>query len=102
MSVINFTGIVNFSAEHPVNRVQNLMPGNAGKWTCPNSFSEKSIDVELSLPPCYIDAIDVGNFGSASLEIQVNRSNEPSSKREILVLVSTTLFLLTALDNVSF
>ena len=71
MSVINFTAIVNFSADHPVNKVQNLLPGNSGKWTCPNSFNEKSIDVELSLPPCYIEGIDIGNYGSASLEIEV-------------------------------
>ncbi len=87
MSVIPFTGIVSFSTEHPLNRVQNLLPGNSGKWTCPSMFTEKFIDVELSLPPCFIEGLDVGNFGSSSLEVQVNRSNEPSSKRETLILV---------------
>ncbi len=87
MSVIPFTEVVSFSAEHPVNRVRNLLPGHSGKWSCPSSFSEKSIEVELGLPPCYIEGIDVGNFGSVSLEVQVHRSSEPISKRETLILV---------------
>ena len=87
MSVIHFTEVVSFSAEHPANRVRNLLPGHSGKWSCPSSFSEKSIEVELGLPPCYIEGIDVGNFGSVSLEVQVHRSSEPISKRETLILV---------------
>ena len=87
MSVIPFTGIVSFSAEHSNNRVRNLLQGGSGKWSCPAVYTEKSMEVELSLPPCYIEGIDVGNFGSASLEFQVNRSTEPVSKRETLILV---------------
>ena len=87
MSVIPFTGIVSFSAEHSNNRVRNLLQGGSGKWSCPAVYTEKSMEVELSLPPCYIEGVDVGNFGSASLEFQVNRSTEPVSKRETLILV---------------
>ncbi len=91
MSVIPFTGVVSFSAEHPNNRVRNLLSGGSGKWSCPASYPEKSMEVELSLPPCYIEGLDIGNFGSANLEVQVNRSTDPVSKRETLILVKITL-----------
>ena len=88
---ITFRDIISFSAEHPQNRVQNLLKtGKTGKWTSPKHHPEPTIDVELSLPPCYIKSLDVGNHWTAVLEIEVG-SKESDSKREPLLKAPSTL-----------
>ena len=89
---ITFRDVVSVSAEHPQNKVQNLLKtGKTGKWTSPKHHSEPTIDVELSLPPCYIKSLDVGNHWTAMLEIEVSRSDEPASKREPLLKAPSSL-----------
>ena len=93
MAIIPYTGIVTFSAEHPQNRVKNLIKSAAnstsgGKWTTPKDYLEKTVEVELSIPPSYIEALDIGNCGSASIEVQVGRSDQPANKREVLLYSS--------------
>ena len=85
---ITFRDIISFSAEHPQNKVQNLL--KTGKWTSPKNFPEATIDVELSLPPCYIKSLDVGNHWSAVLEIEVG-STEKKSRMEPLLKSPSTL-----------
>ena len=88
---ITFRDIISFSAEHPQNRVQNLLKtGKTGKWTSPKHHPEPIIDVELSLPPCYIKSLDVGNHWTAVLEIEVG-SKEGKNKREPLLKSPSTL-----------
>ena len=88
---ITFRDIISFSAEHPQNKVQNLLKtGKTGKWTSPKNFPETTIDVELSLPPCYIKSLDVGNHWSAVLEIEVG-STEKKSRMEPLLKSPSTL-----------
>lgn len=88
---ITFRDIISFSAEHPTNKVQNLLKtGKTGKWTSPKHHPEATIDVELSLPPCYIKSLDIGNHWTAVLEIEVGRK-EGSSKREPLLKAPSTL-----------
>ena len=88
---ITFRDVISVSAEHPQNKVQNLLKtGKTGKWTSPKHHPEATIDVELSLPPCYIKSLDVGNHWTAVLEIEVG-SNEASSKREPLLKAPSTL-----------
>ena len=88
---ITFRDIISFSAEHPQNKVQNLLKtGKTGKWTSPKHHPEPIIDVELSLPPCYIKSLDVGNHWTAVLEIEVG-SKEGKNKREPLLKSPSTL-----------
>ena len=59
------------------------------------NFSNCRIDVmeaEISLPePKMIFGVDVGNFWSASIEVQVGLSDWPQSKREVLLKVSKSI-----------
>ena len=80
---IPFREVVTFSAEHNQHKVKNLLKG--GKWTSPKGYEEIFIDVELSLPSCYIKSLDIGNCWSASIDIEVGRADEASSKREPLL-----------------
>lgn len=82
---IPFRDIVTFSAEHPQNKVKNLLKPGSGKWTSPKGHEEVYIDVELSLPSCYIKSLDIGNMWSHSVDIEVGRADEPSNKREPLL-----------------
>jgi len=77
--------VVTFSAEHPQHKVKNLLKTGSGKWTSPKGHDEVYIDVELSLPSCYIKSLDIGNMWSHSVDIEVGRADEASTKREPLL-----------------
>ena len=61
------------------------MKSGSGKWTSPKGHDEVYIDVELSLPSCYIKSLDIGNMWSHSVDIEVGRADEASTKREPLL-----------------
>ena len=74
-----------FSHEHPRNTVKQLLSGQ-GKWTCPANARIDTMEAELSLPaPRQLCGVDVGNFWSATIEVQVGLSEWPQSKREVLL-----------------
>ena len=65
--------------------MKNLLKTGSGKWTSPKGHDEVYIDVELSLPSCYIKSLDIGNMWSHSVDIEVGRADEASTKREPLL-----------------
>ena len=74
-----------FSHEHPRNTVKQLLSGQ-GKWTCPANARIDTMEAELSLPaPRQLCGVDVGNFWSATIEVQVGLSEWSQSKREVLL-----------------
>ena len=103
MAPIPLVEVISFSYEHPVNRVSNIMK-NCGKWTIPvkNVSAARGkeiteIQAEFKVPLCRIDAIDIGNFWSSVIEIEVGRSGESANSR-IPLLKSPTLNLMTRID----
>ena len=102
MSKIALVEVISFSTEHPVNRVSNLLKG-LGKWTNPvKNVSAKGkevtiIQAEFKIPLCKIEAINIGNCWSSTIEIEVGRSGESASSR-IPLLKNPTLNLMTRID----
>ena len=80
MPPIKFSHVVSFSSEDiPLHRADNLVSGASGagaatkKWRCAGE-GEASAHVVLRLErACAIESVDVGNFGSAFVEVQVGR-----------------------------
>lgn len=105
MATIPFTEVISFSSEHSVNKVNNLIKGQ-GKWTTPfknvsslakggNEILE--IEAEFKMPTCKIEAIDIGNFWTATLEIYVGRSGESASSR-VALFKNECINLMTRID----
>ena len=101
MAPIPLVEVISFSTEHPVNRVSNIMT-NCGKWTIPvknvsavRGKEITEIQAEFKVPLCRIEAIDIGNFWSSVIEIEVGRSGESASSRH-------TFYLSLSTDNVFF
>ena len=103
MASIPIIEVISFSTEHSVNRVSNIVK-NCGKWTIPvknvsairgNEITE--IQAEFKIPSCKIEAIDIGNFWSSVIEIEVGRSGESAGSR-IPLLKNPTLNLMTRID----
>ena len=71
MSSIPILEVVSFSTEHSTHRITNLIKGT-GKWTIPIKNISASrgqeitdLEAEFRLPPCQIEALDIGNFWTA-------------------------------------
>ena len=60
----------------PQHKVKNLLKAGSGKWTSPKGHDEVYVDVELSLPSCYIKSLDIGNMWSHSVDIEVGRADK--------------------------
>ena len=105
MSAIPILEVISFSIEHPVNKVSNLLKQNGGKWTNPlknvatlaKGREVTEIEAEFKLPLCKIEAIDVGNFWTANLDLEVGRSGESAGSR-LTLLKSSPLLLMTRMD----
>ena len=101
MSKIPILEVISFSTEHNINKVQNIVK-NTGKWTnqtknvCLRGKEIYEITAEFKLPMCKIEAIDLGNFWSASVDLQIGRSGESISSR--IPLLKSPLNLMTKLD----
>ncbi len=103
MSTIPLLETISFTTEHTSYKVSNLVKG-MGKWTIPvkNVVAVKGseitkIEAEFKLPPCSIEAIDVGNCWTANLDIEVGRSGQSASQR-LPLLANKTAILMTRLD----
>ena len=99
MATIPILEVISFSHEHSIHKVSNLMKG-AGKWTTPmrNISAKKGqeiteLEAEFRLPPCYIEALEIGNYWTAIFEIEVGRSGESLSSRKPLLKNSSVLFM---------
>ena len=99
MSSIPILEVVSFSTEHSTHRITNLIKG-IGKWTIPiknvsaiRGQEITDLEAEFRLPPCQIEALDIGNFWTAILEIEVGRSGESDSQRKPLLMKDSNIFM---------
>ncbi|XP_075707400.1 protein XNDC1N isoform X2 [Rhinoderma darwinii] len=93
MAPIKIRHIVSYSSQDPKHSVENLLMENSIQpWlSCPQDRS-RQLRVELQLDlACPIGYIDIGNSGSAFLQIDVGRSIWPLDKAFIALLPTTTL-----------
>ena len=104
MSSIPILEVVSFSTEHSTHRITNLIKGT-GKWTIPIKNISASrgqeitdLEAEFRLPPCQIEALDIGNFWTAICDIEVGRSGESASQRKPLLEKNSSILFMNKLD----
>ncbi|XP_072256473.1 protein XNDC1N [Pyxicephalus adspersus] len=92
MAPITIQHVVSFSSQDPKHPVENLLSDNIQPWlSCPRDRS-RQLKVELQLERASrIGYIDVGNSGSAFLQIDVGRSIWPVGQSFIPLLPTATL-----------
>uniref|UniRef100_A0A8C5MCL0 DNA-repair protein Xrcc1 N-terminal domain-containing protein n=1 Tax=Leptobrachium leishanense TaxID=445787 RepID=A0A8C5MCL0_9ANUR len=93
MAPIRIQHVVSFSSQDPRHPVENLLNESLiHPWlNCPRDRS-RLLKVDLQLErACQIAYIDIGNCGSAFLQIDVGRSTWPSEKSFVTLLPNTTL-----------
>ncbi|XP_073404555.1 protein XNDC1N isoform X2 [Dendrobates tinctorius] len=93
MAPVTIRHIVSFSSQDPKHPVENLLIDNLTQpWlSCPRDRS-RQLRVELQLDrACHIGYIDIGNSGSAFLQIDVGRSIWALDKGFTTLLPTTTL-----------
>ncbi|XP_046463298.1 DNA repair protein XRCC1-like [Daphnia pulex] len=92
MAPIKFTRVVSFSSEDPNQPTENLIKdGVYRKWRC-KSAGEQKAWVEFQLEKTsFISAVDIGNHGSAFIEILVGRSG--CSDEDYKVLLNSASFM---------
>uniref|UniRef100_H2ZBQ2 BRCT domain-containing protein n=1 Tax=Ciona savignyi TaxID=51511 RepID=H2ZBQ2_CIOSA len=93
MPQIKLQHIVSFSSEHKVHKVENLLKG--GKWKCGNPGEKQGFVVFQFPKATKISSIDVGNNGSAFVEVLVCRTGG-EEKYEVLLVASS---LMSPLDS---
>ncbi|KAM4796779.1 protein XNDC1N [Rhinophrynus dorsalis] len=93
MAPIKIKHIVSFSSQDPKHPVENLLSeGCAHPWLSCRQDKSRQLKVELQLErACHIGYIDIGNSGSAFLQIDVGRSIWPLDKPFVTLLPTTTL-----------
>ncbi|XP_062499516.1 DNA repair protein XRCC1-like isoform X2 [Corticium candelabrum] len=86
--------ILSFSSEDSTHVAENLLKQeNARKWNCANA-GEKTASVILQLEKATkIEGIDIGNDGSAFVEVLVGRSGSQNSDGDYEVLLVTSSFM---------
>ncbi|XP_075054476.1 protein XNDC1N isoform X2 [Mixophyes fleayi] len=93
MAPIKIQHIVSFTSQDPKHPVDNLVSEDSIQpWlSCPRDRS-RQLKVELQLErACHIGYIDIGNSGSAFLQIDVGRSSWPLNNPFETLLPTTTL-----------
>ena len=94
MAVIKIEEVLTCSPSHGHNTLQNLVQGRS-KWTSPKGANVRTLECEVKIPRSHIHNVDVGNYWSSSIQIQVGRSGDPKSERHVLLF---TKILMTRLD----
>lgn len=98
MAALPILDIVSFSTEHTVHKLANLV-GRKGRWTTPPNGGLEVLEAEFRIPEnSLIEGLDVGNYYSASLRVEVGRSGESTSKLRPL-LKGVEAVLMTRLDR---
>ena len=86
MPEVKFERVISFSSEDQNYKADNLLKSK--KWRCQNN-GESQVSVVLQLSKSIqINGIDIGNNGSAFVEIQVARQARPDDFKVILVASS--------------
>ncbi|KAI8520364.1 xrcc1 N terminal domain [Branchiostoma belcheri] len=88
--------VVSYSSQDPVHKLDNLLTaqgGNWKRWLCASDDRSGVMEAELQLDRAYhIGYVDIGNCGSAYMELLVGRSSWPRS-REYVTLLPATMFM---------
>ncbi|XP_031753283.1 short transient receptor potential channel 2 isoform X2 [Xenopus tropicalis] len=93
MAPITVRHIVSFSSQDPKHPVENLLSEiSAQPWLISPRERGGHLRAELQLEKaCHIAYVDIGNCGSAFLQIDVGRSSWPLDRPYVTLLPSTTL-----------
>uniref|UniRef100_A0A3B1KG47 Xrcc1 N-terminal domain containing 1 n=1 Tax=Astyanax mexicanus TaxID=7994 RepID=A0A3B1KG47_ASTMX len=94
MAPIRIKHVVSFTSQDPKNRVDNVCEGGgAGRpWLCAPLDRSGVLKAELQLDRAStIGFIDVGNLGSAFIQVDVGRSSWPSDHPYVALLPTATL-----------
>ena len=82
MPEVKLERVVSVSSEDPIHKAENLL--KCKKWRSANA-GESQVRVVLQLSKAsVIKSIDVGNNGSAFVEVQVSRQASPDEFKTIL------------------
>ncbi|NWW14474.1 XRCC1 protein, partial [Oreocharis arfaki] len=93
MAPVKISYVVSFSSQDPKYPAENLLSEDAIRpWLgCPKEHS-RQLSVELQLERAsLIGYVDVGNYGSAFLQIEVGRSSWPCDKSYLTLVPTVTL-----------
>ncbi|XP_009862072.3 DNA repair protein XRCC1-like [Ciona intestinalis] len=88
MPQIKLEHVVSFSSEHKEYKVENLL--KSGKWRCGKPGETQSFVVFQFKKATKISSIDIGNDGSAFVEVLVCRSGG-EEKYEVLLVASSLM-----------
>nr|CAB3267802.1 DNA repair protein XRCC1-like [Phallusia mammillata] len=89
MPIINIQHIVSFSSEDKIHKAENLLRKNSqGKWRCAKSGESQAVVVMQLEKATRINSIDIGNDGSAFVEVLVSRSSNDQDYQVLLVASS--------------
>ena len=94
MAVIKILEVLTCGASHSQNTLQSLILGRS-KWTSPKGHDSKVLECEVKIPLSFIQNVDLGNYWSSSVQLEVGRTGDPRSKRDVLLF---TKILMTRLD----
>ncbi|CAF0851402.1 unnamed protein product [Rotaria sp. Silwood1] len=93
MSLINFKSIVSCSSEDRIHCAKNLLePEQYKKWLSSKGTEERIICILEFEKPCLISSVDIGNNGSAFIELLVSQSSS-SNPDDWTVLLPSTVFM---------
>ncbi|XP_066287809.1 uncharacterized protein [Branchiostoma lanceolatum] len=88
--------VVSYSSQDSVHKVDNLLTAQGGswkRWLCASDDRSGVMEAELQLDrACQIGYVDIGNSGSAYVELLVGRSSWTRS-REYVTLLPATMFM---------
>ncbi|NWT62012.1 XRCC1 protein, partial [Erythrocercus mccallii] len=93
MAPVKISYVVSFSSQDPKYPAENLMSEDGIQpWLgCPKDHS-RQLSVELQLERAsLIGFVDVGNYGSAFLQIEVGRSSWPCDQPYLTLVPTVTL-----------
>ena len=91
MNVVKITSVVSFSHEETAFPASNLLQLETyKKWKCPSGTKQAIAILQLDSMH-QIETIDIGNEGSAFIEILVGRSADTDAQFEVLAPTSTLM-----------
>ena len=86
MPEVKFDHVVSFSSEDPPFKAENLTgKSKNGKWRCANAGESQASVVLQAKSPFKIGSVDIGNWGSAFIEVMVRRQESPDSDFQVLL-----------------
>ncbi|XP_064412914.1 short transient receptor potential channel 2 [Latimeria chalumnae] len=93
MAPVKIKHVVSFSSQDPKHPVENLLCEELARpWLCCPRERSGKLKVELQLERAsHVGFIDVGNCGSALVQIDVGRSSWPLNKPYVTLLPATAL-----------